>query len=505
MKSFTDLYEPSALAMEVEETGIIGPVAVLTAEECVRMKALLQAAPPPVDWGKGHAANSTAFHQLASHPAIVDRVAEIIGGDVMLWGSSLITKKPGQEHPWHTDIETSADKPGTVTVWMGLENTNRESSLRLIPYSHRFGMTIQQRAALAGKRRTEVTAEDVMSWAREFDPRCELVQLDVTDGEAVLFDGRIWHGSLNTRQEGVRTAVLLQYATPEREMRIPDFSRFDYPFQLYDEPRPPCVMVRGVDRASRNRIVPAPESDRPAHGSWIRHLRLPLAEDERTGWKRYPIRQGPTQCTASMSCHASVLSSGKTPHKPHSHLEEEILVMLDGEAELVIVDAEGTAKRHPVRPGHFAYYESGQMHTIRNRSTSPATYLMFKWRNTKDSSGADKLLSRIFRYDTRAPEAIPEPGKKQRMHRVFEGRTRWLRKLHCHTTTLLPGAGYEPHTDPYDVAILILSGTVETIDERLGSHDVVFYAAGEPHGMRNVGEINASYLVFEFHGNAAHD
>ncbi len=68
---------------------------------------------------------------------------------------------------------------------------------------------------------------------------------------------------------------------------------------------------------------------------------------------------------------------------------------------------------------------------------------------------------------------------------------------------LQPGAGYEPHADPYDVAILLLSGTVETLDRTLTAPGVIYYCAGEPHGMRNVGQDPARYLVFEFHPGAA--
>jgi quercetin dioxygenase-like cupin family protein len=492
-----------ALDKGFDTTGILGPISVLTAEESRRLKAVLSAAPPPVDWGKGHGANSLAYYEMASHPAIVDRVAAIIGDDVMLWGASLVTRQPGQEHPWHTDIETSADAPGTVTVWIGLENTTRDSALRLIPYSHRFRMTIQERAARAGKCREEVNVEDVLIWAREFDPRCGLIQLDMGDGDAVLFDGRVWHGSLNTNYDGVRTALLLQYATPARAMRIPDLSQPDFPFRSYDEPRPPCVMVRGGDGAGRNRIVSAPDSGARALESWARQLRLPLSSNEQTGWMRYPIRQGTTPCMANLSCHASVLSPGKTPHKPHSHPEEELLIVLGGEAQLVIVNDDGNAERQLVRPGNFVYYPSGQVHTIRNLSSSPTTYLMFKWYNSAVADGVGRLRTQVFAYDLVSPEAIPKPGKTMRTCRVFEGRTDCLRKLHCHLTTLTPGGGYEPHVDPYDVAILILAGRVETLGQQLEAHDVVFYSAGEAHGMRNVGQENASYLVFQFHRGAA--
>ncbi|MGB6680380.1 MAG: glycosyltransferase, partial [Candidatus Bathyarchaeia archaeon] len=75
-------------------------------------------------------------------------------------------------------------------------------------------------------------------------------------------------------------------------------------------------------------------------------------------------------------------------------------------------------------------------------------------------------------------------------------------KLHCHITTMQPGAGYAPHADSYDVAILLLEGTVETLGQRVSSQAVIFYAAGEPHGIKNIGDIPACYLVFEFHRNA---
>jgi len=61
--------------------------------------------------------------------------------------------------------------------------------------------------------------------------------------------------------------------------------------------------------------------------------------------------------------------------------------------------------------------------------------------------------------------------------------------------------GYEPHGDDYDVSIVILEGEVETLGKRVGPHSVIYYAAREPHGMYNPGEVAAKYIVFEFHGH----
>jgi hypothetical protein len=83
---------------------------------------------------------------------------------------------------------------------------------------------------------------------------------------------------------------------------------------------------------------------------------------------------------------------------------------------------------------------------------------------------------------------------------IFQQPTVYLSELQAHLTTMLPKAGYEPHVDAYDVAILVLSGRLETLGQVIEPHDVIFYAAGEPHGMRNIGRDVARYLVFEFHG-----
>ena len=40
---------------------------------------------------------------------------------------------------------------------------------------------------------------------------------------------------------------------------------------------------------------------------------------------------------------------------------------------------------------------------------------------------------------------------------------------------------------------------METIGGRAAPSDAIFYRAGEPHGMHNVGSGPARYVVFEFH------
>jgi hypothetical protein len=236
--------------------------------------------------------------------------------------------------------------------------------------------------------------------------------------------------------------------------------------------------------------------------TWIRPLELPLEQDETVGYKAHPIFRGPTPNVLHLGCHVSVLDPGASPHEPHSHPEEEVLVVLDGEADLVLLEEGGSGERvERARPGALAYYSGQQRHTIRGAGERPATYMMFRWNGDAQDKG--KLLESSLHIESsrQAYDRLEAHSQANGMRTelVFEGPTRYLRKLHCHVTKLDPGAGYDAHADPYDVGILALTGTLETLGTRVEAPAVVFYSGGELHGMRNVGNEPARYVVFEFH------
>jgi quercetin dioxygenase-like cupin family protein len=226
-------------------------------------------------------------------------------------------------------------------------------------------------------------------------------------------------------------------------------------------------------------------------------LTLPLAPDEEAGYRFYGQYRGATTNVGFLSCHVSALAHGHSPHPPHSHPEEEILMMLAGEGDLILPEMSPGHDKLRIRPGEFVYYPANFSHTLRAASQQPANYLMFKWRgNSMLRSG--RLAFRHF--DPSKFAAAPQNGSGCHFGLIFEGATRWLSKLHAHITTLAPGAGYEPHVDIHDVAIVVLKGDVEALGRRVGPHGIIYFAAGDPHGMRNSGPEAAQYVVFEFHG-----
>lgn len=187
-----------------------------------------------------------------------------------------------------------------------------------------------------------------------------------------------------------------------------------------------------------------------------------------------------------------------SPHAPHAHSDEEMLLLLSGDVDLIIQDDRAGGYQHlRLEPGQFVYYPANFDHTLQTKSEQPANYLMFRWQGAAGKKG-HPLALRHFTVAKVIGGAEECEGFQTRQ--IFEGPTEYLQKLHCHFSTLSSGAGYPPHADPYNVAIIMLEGEVETLGQRAKPFDVIFYAAGELHGMRNPAGTTAKYIVFEFHG-----
>ena len=259
-----------------------------------------------------------------------------------------------------------------------------------------------------------------------------------------------------------------------------------------------CLLAKDAVGLKHHR-TPASRHKARLH-SQICSLLLPLAADYKRGWGPKPLFSGPTKALLALSCHASSLVPDYSPHPPHAHPEEELLLMLSGELALFVPDEKNSQKITLVcvKPLQVLFYPAGFAHTIKTISAEPANYLMLKWHN-KFRADSSALSFGSFNLSASMTDATIEEGFCPRL--VFEGPTAYLKKLRCHVTTLAPQAGYSPHKDPYDVVIVVLEGEVETLGQRAGPHSVIFYAGGELHGMHNPSHTTtARYVVFEFHG-----
>jgi mannose-6-phosphate isomerase-like protein (cupin superfamily) len=201
-----------------------------------------------------------------------------------------------------------------------------------------------------------------------------------------------------------------------------------------------------------------------------------------------------------LETHVSFLKAGNTPHRPHSHNDEELIVILSGQLQILkSTKSKKISRSCPLGPGSIIYHESLNPHTIYCVGPENGVYICIRWNGQKFKKKGDLLNSIEF--------FPPYFKQKHDLHSefktmtIFESPTEFLGKLHCHISNLKSGASYEPHIDYYDVMLILLNGKIMTLKNELESNSIIFYHAGEPHGIRNIGSKLAQYIVFEFHGN----
>ena len=77
----------------------------------------------------------------------------------------------------------------------------------------------------------------------------------------------------------------------------------------------------------------------------------------------------PTATLENLEIHITTLNPGKSPHPPHKHPNEELIIIRQGTVETL---SNGTWIR--VGPGSVIFNGSNQLHGFRNVGTEPAIY-----------------------------------------------------------------------------------------------------------------------------------
>ena len=97
------------------------------------------------------------------------------------------------------------------------------------------------------------------------------------------------------------------------------------------------------------------------------------AKPNKTGEVRTVV-QAPTATLDELEIHITTLRAGETPHAPHQHPDEELLIVKEGTVEALV---NGELKR--VGPGSIIFQAANQLHGIRNVGDGPATYHVIRW------------------------------------------------------------------------------------------------------------------------------
>lgn len=182
-------------------------------------------------WFKSIHAHIPSLYDLCRRAEITDRVADILGDNLLAWGTAYIDAQPGHRHRWHVDVEHMLWDG--ITVFVGLTGMSELTTLNVVNGSHAL-MESPQELQLR-------TSDDIRTFLDANGHKGEIVPVPLRNGQFFIFAGRLWHAS-NNQSSNLRTSLIIQYASPSAEIRIP--RSWDPPCQ-WSQIRPETVLARG--------------------------------------------------------------------------------------------------------------------------------------------------------------------------------------------------------------------------------------------------------------------
>jgi len=186
---------------------------------------------------------------FARNPDLLDIAEQIIGPDLILWGSQVFSKPAGDglAIPWHQDGQYWPMRPlATVTIWIAIDPATVENGcLRVIPGTHAQGLMPHETNAAAGLALNQQLAEYTVD-------EDGAVDIELEAGQISLHHAMLVHGSNANRSAKRRCGYAIRY--------MPATSHFDRSIaptriannQVLDFSQRPLWLVRGEDRANND-------------------------------------------------------------------------------------------------------------------------------------------------------------------------------------------------------------------------------------------------------------
>lgn len=184
-------------------------------------------------------------NDLIRHPHIVDTVEDILGPNLLVWGTSFFIKEPNDPAyvSWHQDSTYwGLSHPDIVTAWIALTPSDiPNGAMRVVPGTHLKDQlphtdTFAENNLLTRGQEVAVTV-----------PTDSAVDLTLDPGEMSLHHVRIVHGSEPNRAHYRRVGLAIRY--------VPTYVR------QTEGPRDYATLVRGRDDFHHFEYEPLPKAD----------------------------------------------------------------------------------------------------------------------------------------------------------------------------------------------------------------------------------------------------
>jgi (S)-ureidoglycine aminohydrolase len=213
---------------------------------------------------------------------------------------------------------------------------------------------------------------------------------------------------------------------------------------------------------------------------------------------RIQFMDGSTSVLANLEVHLTILEPGKAAHPPHTHTnQEELIIVKEG---LLKVTIKGKSKI--LSAGGLALSLPGDEHGAVNAGKTKAAYYIVKYTTRKavDAERGGKAGGSIL-MDWKEPTV--EKTDRGERRQFFNRPTALFEKFDMHVTTLNKGSvSHLPHTHRQEEIILVKSGTISM---QIGDKhypatvgDIVFLPTGVAHALENTSNGPCTYFAFQW-------
>ncbi len=151
-------------------------------------------------------------YDLLTHPRIVAHVRDILGENVVGWGSHYFCKLPrdGKKVHWHQDASYWPLTPSkAVTVWLAIDDADVENAcMRFIPGSHHYGHLTYRMTEDTGDAVLDQEVENAEQYGKPVD-------VELKAGEISMHSDLLLHGSEPNASARRRCGLTLRYCAAD--------------------------------------------------------------------------------------------------------------------------------------------------------------------------------------------------------------------------------------------------------------------------------------------------
>lgn len=151
-------------------------------------------------------------YDLLTHPKLVAIVRDLLGNDLIAWGSHYFCKMPRDGKPvaWHQDASYWPLSPSkAVTIWLAIDDADRENAcMKFISGSHHVGHLTFRPSNPSEHNVLNQTIENAEQYG-------EVVWDELKAGEVSVHSDLLLHGSEANVSERRRCGITLRYCAAD--------------------------------------------------------------------------------------------------------------------------------------------------------------------------------------------------------------------------------------------------------------------------------------------------